>query len=77
MMDFLVMDKKRTDLLQALARGFELGDDGRVVQSSHWAADFVKSKGNSQIFLLHGPPGVGKTFTAGETIESVLDVGDL
>ncbi|KAK7913971.1 hypothetical protein PG985_011674 [Apiospora marii] len=28
-----------------------------------WAADFIKGKGTGQIILLHGPPGVGKTYT--------------
>jgi hypothetical protein len=27
--------------------------------------DFIEGKGKGLIFLLHGPPGVGKTFTAG------------
>lgn len=35
--------------------------DGTV---SSWSPDFVKSKGEGQIFLLHGTPGVGKTCTA-------------
>ncbi|KAK7961728.1 uncharacterized protein PG986_002553 [Apiospora aurea] len=28
-----------------------------------WAAGFVEGKGTGQIILLHGPPGVGKTYT--------------
>ncbi|RWA13067.1 hypothetical protein EKO27_g2020 [Xylaria grammica] len=28
-----------------------------------WAADFIEGKGTGQIALLHGPPGVGKTYT--------------
>ncbi|KAI1131425.1 hypothetical protein F5Y10DRAFT_233636 [Nemania abortiva] len=28
-----------------------------------WAADFIEGKGTGQIMLLHGPPGVGKTYT--------------
>lgn len=31
-----------------------------------WSADFIQEKGEGQIFLLHGTPGVGKTCTAGE-----------
>ncbi|KAK0610241.1 Replication factor C large subunit [Lasiodiplodia hormozganensis] len=31
---------------------------------SAWSADFVKGKGEGLIFLLHGKPGVGKTYTA-------------
>ncbi|KAI1642074.1 P-loop containing nucleoside triphosphate hydrolase protein [Daldinia loculata] len=33
-------------------------------QVSPWPNDFVKNKGEGRIFLLHGPPGVGKTCTA-------------
>lgn len=28
--------------------------------------DHIEGKGKGLVFLLHGPPGVGKTFTAGE-----------
>lgn len=31
-----------------------------------WSADFVEGKGQGLVFLLHGKPGVGKTYTAGE-----------
>lgn len=27
-----------------------------------WTADFIENKGEGQIFLLHGSPGVGKTY---------------
>ena len=30
-----------------------------------WSADFVQGKGDSLVFLLHGKPGVGRTYTAG------------
>ncbi|KAH7045281.1 P-loop containing nucleoside triphosphate hydrolase protein [Macrophomina phaseolina] len=33
-------------------------------ESSSWSADFVSGKGEGLIFLLHGKPGVGKTYTA-------------
>ncbi|KAF3057150.1 putative ATPase protein [Daldinia childiae] len=33
-------------------------------QVNPWPNDFVKNKGQGRIFLLHGPPGVGKTCTA-------------
>lgn len=36
--------------------------------------DFIEGKGKGLIFLLHGPPGVGKTFTAGKTQESRSDL---
>lgn len=28
-----------------------------------WSADFIKNKGEGVVCLLHGPPGVGKTYT--------------
>lgn len=30
-----------------------------------WSADFVQGKGEGLTILLHGKPGVGKTYTAG------------
>ncbi|KAF5625449.1 AAA family ATPase [Fusarium sp. NRRL 25303] len=32
-------------------------------ETRHWTADFIEGKGSGQIILLHGPPGVGKTYT--------------
>jgi len=34
--------------------------------------DLIKGKGRSVIFLLHGPPGVGKTYTAGNRFADPL-----
>lgn len=34
------------------------------VKSQVCGADFIKNKGEGQIFLLHGGPGVGKTFVS-------------
>ena len=36
-----------------------------------WSADFVKGKGQGLIFLLHGKPGVGKTYTAGKAFTAI------
>jgi DNA polymerase III delta prime subunit len=33
--------------------------------------DMIKGKGKGIILLLHGPPGVGKTFTAGEFLPEI------
>lgn len=67
MIDNLVLNEKRRNLLVALSKGF-MQDDALRTESGlphePWKADFMKGKGNSQIFLLHGPPGVGKTYTA-------------
>ncbi|TVY67614.1 hypothetical protein Focb16_v002485 [Fusarium oxysporum f. sp. cubense] len=32
-------------------------------QTRQWSADSIEGKGSGQIILLHGPPGVGKTYT--------------
>lgn len=34
--------------------------------------DLIKGKGKGIIFLLHGPPGVGKTLTAGKYSKYIL-----
>lgn len=31
-----------------------------------WSPDFIQGKGDGLIILLHGKPGVGKTYTAGK-----------
>ncbi|KEY73453.1 hypothetical protein S7711_07482 [Stachybotrys chartarum IBT 7711] len=36
----------------------------KEVSSVAWSADFIKGKGEGLTFLLHGKPGVGKTYTA-------------
>lgn len=33
-----------------------------------WTADFVQNKGEGQIFLLHGSPGVGKTLVSSRAL---------
>jgi DNA polymerase III delta prime subunit len=63
-MDSLVMPKERKTLIEALVRKFSSNDPASSRLS--WRADHMENKGEGQIFLLHGPPGVGKTFTAGE-----------
>ncbi|KKK16408.1 hypothetical protein ARAM_004743 [Aspergillus rambellii] len=51
-----------------------------------WAADFIEGKGTGQIILLHGPPGVGKTYTVEAIAEwlhrpllalSITDIGTI
>ena len=50
---------KTKDLIKAICQNYTSKD-------SHlsYAADFIQGKGEGHIFLLHGPPGVGKTLTA-------------
>ncbi|KAK5625866.1 hypothetical protein RRF57_001582 [Xylaria bambusicola] len=61
----LVMDPHRKRMLQALAKCFSrLDKNGEQLKGEPWMADFVQGKGNGLIFLLHGRPGIGKTYTA-------------
>ncbi|OAL07049.1 P-loop containing nucleoside triphosphate hydrolase protein [Phaeosphaeriaceae sp. SRC1lsM3a] len=50
------------------AREAHLGEKDSNVHDTDsntaWSPDFVKGKGEGLIFLLHGKPGVGKTYTA-------------
>ncbi|KAG6362329.1 hypothetical protein INS49_010559 [Diaporthe citri] len=65
MIDSLVTDKDRVTTLKALAESFiRVNQDGDTIERQAWTADFVKGKGNGITFLLHGRPGVGKTYTA-------------
>ncbi|KAK0730417.1 P-loop containing nucleoside triphosphate hydrolase protein [Lasiosphaeris hirsuta] len=57
---YLVLEDEVKLTVKALIGKFA-SSDGKV---SPWPSDFVKNKGEGRIFLLHGPPGVGKTCTA-------------
>ena len=37
-----------------------------AIGGTTWSADFVEGKGDGLIIMLHGKPGVGKTYTAGK-----------
>ncbi len=60
MLDSLVLPPETKNTVQALA-----WSASQKTQDS-FSADFIEGKGNGQIILLHGAPGVGKTATAGE-----------
>ena len=61
------------DILQALANSYIRRDEeGKSTLNTSCGADLVPGKGRAQIFLLYGPPGVGKTFTAGNNDSSKL-----
>lgn len=67
MINSLVTDADRLITLKALAESFiRVNQVGDTIERPAWSADFVKGKGNGMIFLLHGRPGVGKTYTAGQ-----------
>jgi hypothetical protein len=60
--DTLVMPEERKTMIKALVyRYTEPGTNNSKIPAP-WAADFIENKGDGQIFLLHGSPGVGKTY---------------
>jgi hypothetical protein len=64
--DKLVLPTDKQDLVKALVHKYTSSKSkaGAVKAESTWSADPIPNKGEGQIFLLHGPPGAGKTFTA-------------
>lgn len=60
LMNELILADSDKDVIKALTRKYYKGQ-------KKWAADFIEGKGEGQIFLLHGPPGTGKTFTVGKS----------
>ena len=57
---FLELDKEKKRLVKALVESFDTDDPFEGFD------DVVQGKGKGLIFLLHGPPGLGKTLTAGK-----------
>ncbi|MCJ1385544.1 hypothetical protein MMC17_008667 [Xylographa soralifera] len=53
------------DIIQALVRTHFIQKDTQQV--SDFEYDIVRGKGKGLVILLHGAPGVGKTFTAGKS----------
>ncbi|KAI1338825.1 P-loop containing nucleoside triphosphate hydrolase protein [Xylariaceae sp. FL0016] len=60
----LVMPDERKTMIKALVHRFSTAEDRGAQFDRPWSADFIESKGEGRIFLLHGGPGVGKTYTA-------------
>lgn len=60
--DLLEMDERKKNLVRALIQGHkQYGTDDNDTFD-----DIVKGKGNGLVFMLHGPPGLGKTLMAGK-----------
>ncbi|KAK0725883.1 P-loop containing nucleoside triphosphate hydrolase protein, partial [Lasiosphaeris hirsuta] len=64
----LQLDGSTKNLIENLVAGFNGTDDGSHQDGSY--DDIIKGKGQGLIFLLHGPPGLGKTLTAESVAES-------
>jgi hypothetical protein len=59
----LVLPADKQELIRALVHKYTSSKrHGKADRT--WSADPIPNKGEGQIFLLHGPPGAGKTFTA-------------
>lgn len=70
--EYLVLEKKKKDIIVSLIKNYKDNLE-----------DFINTKGKGLIFLLYGPPGVGKTLSAEATCELLekplysVNVGDL
>jgi Cdc6-like AAA superfamily ATPase len=78
--DQLVLEESKKELIRAVARNGgrskwndpqEAEDDYDDDELDELGIDVVANKGGASIFLLHGPPGCGKTLTA-EAISELL-----
>jgi SpoVK/Ycf46/Vps4 family AAA+-type ATPase len=68
--DNLILPEDIKQTIQSVAWSYKQPE----VELKAWSADFIKEKGEGQIFLLHGTPGVGKTCTAGISFSELVDV---
>ncbi|KAF7555179.1 hypothetical protein G7Z17_g2379 [Cylindrodendrum hubeiense] len=71
--DTLVMPSDRKEMIKALIQKFTASNSS--ITPSSWRADFLENKGEGQIFLLHGSPGVGKTYKWGAVM--LIDEADV
>jgi hypothetical protein len=58
----LVMPDERKRMIKAIVQKYVDPNFTPGLTRDHWSADFIKNKGEGQIFLLYGGPGVGQTF---------------
>ncbi|KAF2473443.1 uncharacterized protein BDR25DRAFT_282983 [Lindgomyces ingoldianus] len=72
LVDELVLDPSTRTLIKSLSSKYTVTQPpsqpapNNAIEdtSDQWSADFIQGKGSGLIFLLHGKPGVGKTYTA-------------
>ena len=62
--DRLVLDAEYKDIVQAMVSSY--------VDKKAYLDDLVAGKGKGLVTLLHGPPGSGKTLTAGPSLPHIL-----
>ena len=68
--DNLILPEDIKQTIQSVAWSYKQPE----AELKAWSADFIKEKGEGQIFLLHGTPGVGKTCTAGISFSEFVDI---
>lgn len=68
--DYLVVDESIKSTIKSLAltdTQRPRGKDGKV-----FSAEFIRGKGEGQVFLLHGGPGVDKNSAAGIILKELI-----
>lgn len=61
----LVLEQETKDTVEALVtQHLQQPMNGNEIDAPFQLGDFIAGKGRGLVFLLHGPPGVGKTSTA-------------
>ena len=68
--EYLVLDPGIKKTLRSLAMSNYRKKADK--EKNRFSTDFIKGKGEGEVFLLHGPPGVGKTCAAGKPINLEL-----
>ncbi|KAK7926599.1 hypothetical protein PG985_003597 [Apiospora marii] len=69
-LDTLVMSDERKRMIKAIVQKYTGPTSMPVMSGGRWGADFIQTKGEGQIFLLHGGPGVGKTYVRSDKIRT-------
>ncbi|KAK3489913.1 P-loop containing nucleoside triphosphate hydrolase protein [Neurospora crassa] len=73
----LVLQEETKNMIKAPIQKYSGDAKGPGVPAASWRADHIENRGEGQIFLLHGSPGVGKTFYTGRPLLSLTcaDIG--
>lgn len=60
----VLQDSRTMGILKALVYKYGTSEHSDEGVAKAWSADFIENKGEGQIFLLHGSPGVGKSYVS-------------